>query len=112
MATQGTEVVVECVAAGGSPPPGLQWSLGGERLQGEEEVREEAGVTASIVRLPVARAHHKQELRCQAVHEALTRTMDAATTLDIQCKLHLRNKLINININCLSQRCVLTECLH
>ena len=95
MATSGAEVEVECAAEAGNPPPGLRWWLGGERWEAGVTTAEdlEDGTTVSRVRIPVSQADHGKAVRCEVVHEALTRSLEAETSLDIQCESTLHPAL-------------------
>ena len=95
MATSGAEVEVECAAEAGNPPPGLRWWLGGERWEAGVTTAEdlEDGTTVSRVRIPVSQADHGKAVRCEVVHEALTRSLEAETSLDIQCESTLHSAL-------------------
>ena len=84
----GDQLSLECVSTGGNPAPTLTWYLAGnivtaQQSQQNEKTDEGTWIATSRLNLPVSREDHKEELRCEAAHEALTENLLTFSNLDI-----------------------------
>jgi hypothetical protein len=72
----GTELELECTAEGGNPAPRLTWFVGGTEAastlaQADTRLADNTWTSRSRLRLPVSRADHAAQIRCEAEHDAL-----------------------------------------
>ena len=84
----GTELELECVAVGGNPAPRLTWYVGGAELAStlaQDDRPDGSGTrtSRSRLRLPVTRADHGGQVRCEAEHDALDAPLVGRATLNI-----------------------------
>jgi hypothetical protein len=86
-AAAGTELELECIARGGNPAPRLTWSVGGVEIAGtvaqEDRRVGRTWSSRSRLRLPVSRADHGGQIRCEADHDALDSPLLARVGLNI-----------------------------
>jgi len=86
-AAAGTELELECIARGGNPAPRLTWSVGGVEISGtvaqEDRRVGRTWSSRSRLRLPVSRADHGGQVRCEADHDALDAPLLARVSLNI-----------------------------
>ncbi len=86
-AAAGTELELECIARGGNPAPRLTWSVGGVEIAGtvaqEDRRVGRTWSSRSRLRLPVSRADHGGQVRCEADHDALDVPLLARVSLNI-----------------------------
>ena len=86
-AAAGTELELECIARGGNPAPRLAWFVGGVEIAGtvaqEDRRVGRTWSSRSRLRLPVSRADHGGQVRCEADHDALDAPLLARVSLNI-----------------------------
>jgi hypothetical protein len=86
-AAAGTELELECIARGGNPAPRLTWFVGGVEIAGtvaqEDRRVGRTWSSRSRLRLPVSRADHGGQVRCEADHDALDTPLLARVSLNI-----------------------------
>lgn len=91
---EGSELILECAAEGGNPPPVLAWgmTLSQATLDGPEQPPDNLTVSPSTsggssrAHLKVLRGHHNATIACVARHITLTVPMNASILLDVQCE--------------------------
>lgn len=91
---EGSELILECAAEGGNPPPVLAWgmTLSQATLDGPEQPPDNLTVSPSMTggssraHLKVLRGHHNATIACVARHVTLTVPMNASILLDVQCE--------------------------
>ena len=88
----GTEVELVCTAVGGNPAPRLTWWVGGaevpstlaqEDRRGSGDAANSTWTSRARLRLPVSRADHAAQVRCEAEHDALNTPLVGLATLNI-----------------------------
>ena len=85
--TAGDNIDLECVAAGGNPPPRIHWFVGSRRLEGGKELEDqEARSMVSRISLTARKADAGKNVKCVVEHSALKTEMESTSSLDIQCK--------------------------
>jgi len=84
-ATTGDNIDLECVAAGGNPPPRIHWFVGSRRLEGGKELEDqEARSMVSRISLTARKADAGKNVKCVVEHSALKTEMESTSSLDIQ----------------------------
>ena len=89
---------LRCEAQGGNPSPSLVWSINNVNTSTDSTVmiRSEGGLkTTSIsISLPISKDDNLSEIKCIAVHPALSTVMESVVTLNVlyppQVKTHIK----------------------
>ena len=83
----GTDLELDCTVVGGNPAPKLTWYVAGTEvastLAQEDRKQGNAWTSRSRLRLPVSRADHAGQVRCEAEHDALNTPLIGLATLNI-----------------------------
>ena len=83
----GTDLELDCTVVGGNPAPKLTWYVAGTEvastLAQEDRKQGNTWTSRSRLRLPVSRADHAGQVRCEAEHDALNTPLIGLATLNI-----------------------------